>query len=92
MSDFVWHEDPGHAWLRVPKALVKALNIEHEISSYSYEDDDNFYLEEDCDAAVFANAYKKMNGTVSPLSEAEVVFTDDDSFVRYLNRAGTHAQ
>ena len=83
--NLTWYEDPGHAWLKVPKAVIKELNIEHEISSYSYKDSDSFYLEEDCDAAVFANAYKKINGTVSPLSEAEVVFSNEDSFVRGLN-------
>ena len=49
--DARWIADDGHAWLRVPRAEVEALDI--EVSHYSYLDDVYIYLEEDMDAAVF---------------------------------------
>lgn len=49
--------DPGHGWLEVPRALLYKLNIADKISSYSYERENRVYLEEDCDAPIFAKAY-----------------------------------
>lgn len=43
-----FYSDSGHGWLRVPKDLVKT-----KISTFSYQDDLYFYLEEDLDAPVF---------------------------------------
>jgi hypothetical protein len=54
---FIQHSDPGHSWYQVSKQLAKALGIERKISSYSYMDDDNYYLEEDCDAALVFKFY-----------------------------------
>lgn len=47
----IW-EDGGHSWLQVPLAIVKGLDI----SSYSYQDKYNAYLEEDLDMGVLAKA------------------------------------
>lgn len=56
----IFHVDPGHGWLQVPVALLKALNIESQITKYSfYDNSGNAYLEEDCDAETFMNAYNK---------------------------------
>lgn len=51
--------DGGHSWFSVKRSLLKALNIEKEISSCSYQKGDSVYLEEDCDAAIFFKAYLK---------------------------------
>ena len=56
-----YHTDPGHGWFEVPKSFIKVLGIEGCISSYSYEDQHNLYLEEDCDFGVLYEACKKMN-------------------------------
>lgn len=45
-----FHTDPGHGWLEVPKSMVPP-ELKGKISRYSYQDDNNYYLEEDCDAA-----------------------------------------
>lgn len=58
---YIFHEDSGHGWLEVPRAELNNLGISKEISHYSYQNRDNVYLEEDCDARVFINA-KKANG------------------------------
>ncbi len=49
-------EDPGHAWLQVPRAEVVASGA--KISKYSYYDPQTgmAYLEEDCDAPAFLAA------------------------------------
>jgi len=56
--NLIFHTDPGHGWLEVPKSLISELGIENQITPCSYMDDENGYLEEDCDAAVFADAAK----------------------------------
>jgi len=58
-----FHSDAGHGWLEVPKHEVQSLGIKP--SRYSYQNNGNFYLEEDCDAMNFIQAYKKKCG-VSP--------------------------
>lgn len=52
----ILHEDCGHGWLQVPKSLAKHLKIENDISDCSYVDDEYFFLEEDCDMALFMKA------------------------------------
>lgn len=48
-----FYSDPGHGWLRAPRTLLKKLEIEDQISSYSYQFNNWVYLEEDRDMAVF---------------------------------------
>ena len=56
-------EDPGHGWLEVPIAQVAALGITNKISAYSYRKGTMAYLEEDCDASVFLEAFREQYGT-----------------------------
>lgn len=58
-AKFDFFMDPGHGWVKVPKTLLKQLGIESKISSYSYQQGEYAYLEEDCDAGEFIVAYKK---------------------------------
>lgn len=59
-----WHSDPGHAWLAVPVADLRALRLrlgdwqEGHLSAFSYLDGNGStaYLEEDCDAGTFIRA------------------------------------
>lgn len=55
----ICHSDPGHAWIQVSKTLLKELEIENQITAYSYMDENNGYLEEDLDFGVFAKAAKQ---------------------------------
>ena len=59
---FDFHYDGGHGWLKVKVADLVKLNIYDKISSYSYINDDDVYLEEDADYAVFYKAYTKAHG------------------------------
>jgi len=57
MKTYIWAVDAGHAWLSVKQSELNNLGIAHKISSYSYMKGGSVYLEEDCDAAVFIDAY-----------------------------------
>ena len=50
--------DPGHGWVRFPKARLVKLGIADKISTYSYQNGDNAFLEEDCDLSVLITALK----------------------------------
>ncbi len=56
MKKYRFINDPGHAWLEVPRVELEALQIIP--SSYSYQHGDKVYLEEDCDASLFIAAKK----------------------------------
>ena len=53
---YIWHSDPGHAWLEVDRAELIELGILDKISCYSYQKNDKVYLEEDRDAGIFLKA------------------------------------
>lgn len=60
--------DPGHGWLVVSMQRLQAYGItESMVSSFSYRSPDytQIALEEDCDAALFLNAFVAAHG-VSP--------------------------
>ncbi len=53
---YIFINDPGHAWLKVPAAELALFNVVNKISAYSYIKDGYVYLEEDCDAGIFLRA------------------------------------
>jgi len=65
--DFI--SDPGHGWVKVPKAILSDLMIAEKISRYSYQRDAFAYLEEDCDLTIFFNAYRDRFGTDPKIRE-----------------------
>lgn len=75
----VFHSDAGHGWLEVPRKLVKALGIEAEISSFSYQKHGTVYLEEDSDAPKFIKAYTRVLGMPPYVTELDSV---DHSLIR----------
>jgi len=66
---FTFFEDPGHAWLAVPKKLIESFGIQKEISSCSYIYKDTVYLEEDCDARIFLKKYMEVYGETAKWDE-----------------------
>jgi len=62
MKTFKFHSDSVHGWLAVKLNLLKELNIVEKISKYSYIRGQTVYLEEDCDARVFHEAYNEKYG------------------------------
>ena len=67
-NTFTFHTDSGHGWLEVSSNDLEKLGLkESDFSRYSYKEKHaisfpTYYLEEDCDAAVFIKEYKKANG------------------------------
>ncbi|MBE9599877.1 hypothetical protein [Pedobacter sp. MC2016-24] len=81
-----FHEDACHAWIEVPVRALEILNILHKITPFSYLSDDGTtaYLEEDCDAFTFCEAYHQVSGI--PRKEIFNVNYTDRSFVQDLER------
>jgi hypothetical protein len=77
---FIHWEDPGHGWVEVKKTLLKELGIADKITGYSYMKGEYAYLEEDCDAMTFYNAYLKAFGK-KPKFETE--YCDYSHYVRH---------
>ncbi len=69
--------DPGHGWLRIPLADIAALEIEEDISPYSFIDGRFAYLEEDCDYTIFVEA---CNAQGIPLPEIR------DQYIEWFDR------
>ena len=83
---YVFRTDPGHGWLQVGAGDLKALGLKPEgFSSYSYRSRDctQFYLEEDCDASKFMDAYRLKYGERLVATEHN---TDRDSIIRSMPR------
>lgn len=53
------YEDASHGWYKVSKHLLSKLGISDKITDFSYMKDDHAYLEEDCDATTFFNAFEQ---------------------------------
>lgn len=60
-NTFKFYSDPGHGWLRVTLADIAKVGLTTEdFTDYSYRSEGGgvLYLEEDCDAPVFVNAWE----------------------------------
>ena len=62
MKTFDYIQDAGHGWVKVPVYLLTALNIADKVSHYSYYRAGFGYLEEDCDLALFFDAFHARYG------------------------------
>ena len=51
---YTFYDDPGHAWLEVPKQDIRTLRV--SVTPWSYMCGPLAYLEEDCDAPAFLRA------------------------------------
>ena len=85
---FIFHADPGHGWLGVKKTWLTDLGIADKITSYSYERGNMVYLEEDCDATTFHEAYKLFVG------RTDLKFSDYtvESFVNHNHPIKSYTQ
>jgi hypothetical protein len=73
--------DPGHAWARFPKARLVKLGIADKISTYSYQNGANAFLEEDCDLSTLMAVLKERGYTV----KFDESHTDKQSKIRGYN-------
>ena len=84
VKEFAFITDPAHGWLLVTVGQVAEVGLTPaSFSSYSYRLDDVLALEEDCDAAIFLNAYEAKYDE-APLVRARHL--DVDAFVRDWDR------
>ena len=74
MTQYTFHQDPGHGWLEVPRSEIIRLGIAKEITAYSYQRGERVFLEEDCDAPRFLRAKKEAG---EPIPETVKVYNDD---------------
>lgn len=79
---FKHYSDAGHGWVAVNIKLIHSLNLVDKISSCSYINGGTAYLEEDCDAGVFIEAYELKHG-VDSYKVISVPQTRDLSNIRY---------
>lgn len=62
IAKFNYYRDDGHGWIAVKKNILEKIGIADEISKYSYQRGKMAYLEEDCDASLFVNAFEQYLG------------------------------
>ena len=55
---YIWATDAGHEWLAVKRTELTSMGIADKITGFSYVKGATVYLEGDCDAATFINAYR----------------------------------
>ena len=62
---FTFYYDAGHGWLEVSKDVLQTVGLtEDDFSSYSYQDRENLYLEEDMDAYTFVKSWELKHGDI----------------------------
>ena len=83
MKTFTYHTDPGHGWLEVSVAEAAEVGLTPaDFSGYSYRRGNTLFLEEDLDAARFAEAYAAAHG--GERMHAAERFVDREHWIRAL--------
>lgn len=86
---FTFFQDPGHGWIRVSPADCADVGLSADsFTRYSYRDANFFYLEEDCDASRFAEAYQAKHGCQLRIKDSH---RNSDSPIRRLARLNMKA-
>jgi hypothetical protein len=81
---FKHFSDPAHGWLRVDVQSVESLGLSYKsFSPFSYRYAHWLFLEEDCDAGLFINAYLKKHGRAPKIVEHS---TNRSSLIRNYER------
>lgn len=65
---FKFYSDPSHGWLEVPRKLAAQVGVLDQITPYSHQKGANLYLEEDCDANRFVQAYEAKFGPIKTVA------------------------
>ncbi len=55
--------DPGHGWIGVPLSELVELGIADKVTSFSYQDGNLIWLEEDCDMSTWLHALAEKQGS-----------------------------
>jgi len=75
-------QDPGHGWIAADRQMLAFLGLLESTSTYSYQDQDLVWLEEDCDAPRFLSALSRVG------IDYEIIETHarGDAWIRSLER------
>lgn len=85
-TNYPFFTDGSHGWIRVPYSDLKLLQIEDQITEYSYAGSNYAFLEEDCDAVIFCKAFQRHYGTEPCLIEQySELFSDIRNMPRYTH-------
>jgi len=87
-NSFVFYSDPGHGWLAVLRRDLAAIGLSAvDFTRYSHasEDGERFYLEEDCDAPRFLDAYTARFGAPR-IVEKHISDGSERNFIRRMPR------
>ena len=89
--EVTYYTTPRHGYFEVKGEDLRDLKISQSFSEYSYYDEDNdiFYLEEDCDLMTFVEAYRS---TYENEPEWEVHHSNRDSRIRSYERYDSYYQ
>ena len=84
MAHFYHHTDPGHGWLAVTLNDIADVGLTpSDFTQYSYQRADVLYLEEDCDAGKFIDAWKLKHNAEPEILER---WSNYDSIIRSFTR------
>ena len=87
--DVIYYSTPRHGYFKVDGDDLRGLKISQSMSHYSFynEDDDIFYLEEDCDASMFMKRCE-LDGVVVNVTDEDIDSEEEESIIRCHNSAG----
>ena len=86
--DVTYYSTPRHGYFEVKGEDLRDLKISQSFSEFSYynEDDDIFYLEEDCDASLFAKRCE-LDGAELKITEEDIDSDVEEAMIRSHNNA-----
>jgi hypothetical protein len=86
--EVTYFSTPRHGYFEVKGDDLRDLNISQSFSEYSYynEDDDIFYLEEDCDASMFAKRCE-LDSVQLIIKEEDIDSEEEEAKIRCHNNA-----
>jgi hypothetical protein len=87
--DVIYYSTPRHGYFKVEGDDLRALKISQVLSHYSYynEDDDIFYLEEDCDASMFMKRCE-LDGVEVNVTDEDIDSEEEENIITCHNSAG----
>ena len=86
--DVIYLSTPRHGYFKVNGDDVREVKISQSFSEFSFYDEDNdiFYLEEDCDVPLFAKRCE-LDGVELNITEADIDSEEEESLIRCHNNA-----
>ena len=86
--EVTYYSTPRHGYFKVAGDDVRDMNVSQSFSEYSYYDGDEdiFYLEEDCDAPLFAKRCE-LDGAELNITEEDIDAEEEEAMIRSHNNA-----